>query len=1205
MNTPAQSAAIDARGDVLVVAGAGAGKTRTLVERCLAWLLEDPVNHSLDQVLMVTFTEAAGAEMRKRLRDRMAGFVNQEVGKAQDSPWPEQLALLETAHICTLHSFCLRLVRQHFHELGLDPQVAVLAEEQTRLLERSALDQILDENYRGETAIAATVQDFIQDHGRGWDQPVRELVTRIHAYTQTLPDPKGWFEQQFAHFQSPEPTVWLQWLLDELAKWQQGWLPILNELASQNPNAAQCAKALAALPEQPTRETYAVALGAVIAADAEWPPRQKIRLRAPLEKLLAEAGFLHSICAVSSADPLSEDWNWLRPQMQALLTLARQFEQAFSLAKRELGGIDFHDLEQFALQLLRDKKTGLPTAVAEHWRKKFQLIFVDEYQDINAAQDAIICALGGEGPAANRFLVGDVKQSIYRFRLADPRIFLDYQRRWKVPSPESSSRPSAVGGGKVIALSENFRSHEGILNFVNALCSAVMKPEVGGIAYDEAAHLRFGNREGRAPFAIQPGEAPRVELHLRLPSKDDVEEQGGEESLSEIEKEARLLGKRLLELKQAPTLVHDSKGSRPVTWTDMVILLRSPRKKVEAYVKEFSRLGIPLEAARGGFYESLEIRDLFSLLQVLDNPLQDYPLLAVLRSPLVGLTPDDLAAIRIANRRDPIWTALLCWHETQQSNAASAEQNGRDPRLLVSTFLARYRAWRRSARHLSISQCLESVLDETHYSEWLLTQERGEQRSANVGRMLQLTRQFDVFQREGLYRFLKYVEAQQEQEIEVEPAATPMAEAVRLMSVHQSKGLEFPIVALPDLAKPFNFGDTRGKIILDEELGLCSQIKPPQAHQFYPSLPFWMAQRRQKVETLGEELRLLYVALTRAAERLVLVGTASSAKSMERWERAAQRGCGITELLAAKSCLDWIGPWLSQTNGGAKLASSGANSLLTWTVHEGTAAEPLRAPGEAPVIAPRSPERLPALALEQLQARLAWSYPSEAATHRPAKTSVSALRRAIADEEAAPAFGTPRTFRTAVKRAGKLSAAEVGTAHHAFLELVSLDRVHSVSQLREESLRMRAEESLKAEQADCLDFNALAAFWQSEAGQACLSHVKEIRRELAFTARFAIDDVTGPLDQGVLSDGEFVVVQGVIDLAVVLPCEIWLLDFKTDQVAAAEVGGKVKAYQPQLELYAQAIGRIYKRPVTRAWLHFLALGETVSVSCRPAKRLLS
>ena len=1161
--TEQQREAIAARGNVLVVAGAGAGKTRTLVDRCLAWLLEEQNHGSVDEVLMVTFTQAAAAEMRLRLR---AGLEN---APAPSPRLAEQLALLETAHISTLHSFCFHLVGEHFYELGLEPRLTVLSDEETQVLARQTLDEMLEEVYGAEAPAEMAIQQLIQAQGGDWDQPVRNLIRRLHSYAQSLRDPAAWFAAQQARFQREEPEEWRGWLMEELNRWRGTWLPALQGEPPANKNAVQCAAALAELPPNPSRREYAAALAKIGEADKNWP-RPKGPWRDPIKEVFEEGEFLQSVCAEGAVDPLQEDWNWVRPSMLALLDATGRFGRAFGQAKRATGGIDFHDLEQFALRLLWEN--GQPSAVARQWREKLRLIFVDEFQDINGAQAAIIEALAREGGEANRFLVGDVKQSIYRFRLADPGIFVRCQAEWE----------KAGSAGRVVTLSDNFRSDEGIVDFVNALFGAIMRPEIGGVAYDEGARLRFGGREGRGAAARDPASPPPVELHLRARGRGGEEE--GDESASDAEKEARMVGRRLRELWKTP--VTEGGQTRAAKWSDMAILLRSPRNKVEAYVKEFNGLGIPLSAARGGFYDSLEVGDLLALLQVLDNPLQDLPLLAVLRSPLAGLTSAELAAIRIARPHGRFWTALVDWHREETRAGDSIDIERARARDKAGRFVSRYRDWRRQARRGAVSQCLESVIEQTHYTERLLAQERGEQKRADVERFLYLARQFDAGRGESLPRFLRFVEAQQESEAQIEPAAAPEGEAVRLMSIHQSKGLEFPIVVVADLGKRFNFSDLREPIIVDEQLGLCPQIKVPDTPQLYPSLAYWLAQRRQKREALGEEMRLLYVAMTRAMHRLILAGTASQSKLEEKWPERAKRGLGMAELLRSVNYLDWIGPWLA---GQASLAASGRNALLSWRLEsEAAAAEGVAAEAAASVAT--GPDITP-----EIRDRLDWRYPQMAATQRPAKSSVSVLRREMAgegEEEAAPYFMFDTMPYAGRGKGGRLTAAEIGSAHHRFLELVALERAGTVGGLREEAARLGRENRLSSEEIGCLDFEALAAFWQSSVGAELLARLPWVRRELPFTARFGVKELA---PQTAMGGEEFVVVQGVIDLAAILPEEIWLVDFKTDHFPAEQLPEKIQLYRPQLALYGEAIGRIHRRPVTRRWLHFLAHRHTADV----------
>jgi ATP-dependent helicase/nuclease subunit A len=1172
--TPSQRRAVDARGNVLVMAGAGTGKTHTLVERCLDCIVREGA--SLDEILVVTFTEAAATEMRRRLR---RALEKKTAASPHNSHFAEQLALFDAAHIGTLHSFCLKLVREHFYELGLDPQLSMLDEGEARLRADEILDEELQDRYAGETEFDGAVQNLIRIYGGGRDEKIRALVLRLHHYSQTRPNSESWLARQIERFASPAPDEWQAWLLDGIRSWRDEWRLALENLRAENLKAAECLEILKKFPEKLSRTQAATVLDEIQNASIVWPKGKKGVLEKPLEKFFADAEFLGSLATIADGrDPLAEDWSWIRDHMKTLLQLAQNFSTRFAARKRDDGVLDFHDLEQFALKLLWNFETQKPTTVAERWRGKLRLVFVDEYQDINAVQDKIIYALSRDGSGANRFLVGDVKQSIYRFRLADPKIFRDYARDWRGKA------------GQTIPLTENFRSCESLLNFVNSIFEPLLREEIGGVNYNDEAKLKFGSPEARADFSVAKDSSPRAELLLRFKTgRGDAEtedESGANElaDLEESEKEARLLAARLRELKDSQHEIWDdeTKKSRAVEWRDMAILLRAPLGKSEIFAKQFEQAGIPLVVERGGFYDSSEILDLLGVLQLLDNPLQDVPCIAVLRSPLVGCSLDELAQIRLAVSREHFWTAL------NRSRQPKAEIQA-ETREKIEKFLERFARWRKSTQQSSLSQCLEAILAETHYDDWLKSRPRGAQRHANVERFLNLAQKFDQFQRQGLFRFLKFIESQRESDIE--PEVSPVADenAVRLMSIHQSKGLEFPVVVLADLAKPFNEQDLRGEIILDEEFGLCPRVKPPQSGRRYPSLPHWLAQQHQRREQAGEELRLLYVALTRARGALILTGSVTQKK----WETLWQETGAITsqKILAAKSYADWLGLWFAQQAGGSS-AMQDELSDLRWRM-----ADDAGRVGETAVGKSEVKIELPELDDEtkrKLRETLTWRYGFGAATGRAAKSSVTALRRQAEDElddEAERLFPARRSVRA------KLSAADAGTAHHKFLQHVSLEKVGGLAALETEAKRLEREKVLSADEGGALNLKAVAEFWDSEVGRKIRKNAANVRRELAFTAKFSPEELSEILrtksEAGL--EKEFVVVQGVADLAVLLPGEIWLVDFKTDEITARELPERTKFYEPQLRLYARALEKIYNRPAINCWLHFLSASQTVEI----------
>ena len=1231
--TLSQQAALTARGNVLVVAGAGTGKTHTLIERCCSLLFEEGC--SLDEILMVTFTNAAAAEMRKRIRARLAEEAERSGDPRLVRKLEEQIALLDTAYISTLHSFCLRLVREHFHDerLRLDPEFAVLSEEQVHLLRNNTLDALLEVNYGGESEDARAFQRFLTQQASGVESKVRDLIWQLHRYSRSLADPSRWFEKQLAMFAESEPVQWREWLRAGFNEWRERWVVQLKAF-SDTSNIADCLGALAGAKDNPSLKNIGEALGKIQEAYSnKWPYGKVGTVRDQVEDFFSDAAFLASLLSGSNGeDPLAQDWEWSRVHMKTLLRLTREFGELFDDAKREAGGVDFADLEQFALRLLWD--AGGPTPLARDWRARLKFVFVDEYQDINEAQDTILRAVSREGAQANRFLVGDVKQSIYRFRLADPKIFQAYKKRW-----ESRVRAEQVLGvpadGQTIPLSDNFRSREALLDFVNSFFALFMREEIGGVAYDADAQLKFGAPDERVKFSRKADSSPQVEIHLRTKTKDDGATDGNNNETAEqsardlvdldaTEKEARLVALQLKKLRREKLQVWDDeeKISRAVEWRDMVVLLRSPRNKAEIFAREFDRAGVPLHVRREGFYSTTEVSDLLSLLQLLDNPMQDLPLLAVLRSPLVGLSVDELAMIRAGQQEDRFWTAMLkfCATPTKFSGEAGAIAAAAWPKL--KAFLTSFDMWRRHARQGALSNCMRAILDETHYESLILAQERGEERLANVNRLLRLMRQFDPYQRQGLLRFLRFVEAQRDAEAEEDPASPAMADAVRLLSIHQSKGLEFPVVAVADIGKPFNFADLQADILLDGEFGLCPRVVPPNINARYPSLPYWLARQRQRKELLGEELRLLYVAMTRARDRLILAGSITAKQFETRWQEDHE--VNTTTLLKARSYADWLATWFAKNCAATAPGSDrGETTHCRWSVHDDKSlvegASEVEKEREAAIV------HLDKVEAKRLREKLSWEYLFEAATEEPAKTSVSALRRRAMEmfenEEgiqfkvpSPSAFAKATADRkskvqtsSAKSKAGK-SRADIGTVYHRFLERVSFDQVGGVKELRAEAEQMLRKGVLAEGEIEWLNFDSMLEFWQSDFGKRILANAQNVRRELAFTARFSPEELIEVSSEAKTpkasvpskqSGKEFVIVQGVADLAVILPKEIWLLDFKTDTVTNGDLKEKTKVYAPQLKLYARALERIYGKPVTECRLHFLSSGTTVPVPLTP------
>ena len=1189
--TPAQQEAIAARGNVIVVAGAGTGKTSTLVERCVALLSE---GCSIEGILMVTFTEAAAAEMRHRLHERLA----QPAAAADPDEamwWQEQVALLETAQICTLHSFCLQLIRENFHLLAIDPAVKVLDEQQVRPLIEEALETTLQPHFVGAMGESVAVRDLILRYGGGDSGRIRSLVLQLHRHAQSLESAENWFARQLAALEVAEPVQWREWLLMELHAWARRWLSVVQNAAREAGNLRPCEEALGDLWSAGLAQAGPL-LEDILGCDADWPGRQKTRLREPVKEMFEEAAFLASqFASVAGVEGLAADWENVRHPLRALLHLTQEFAVRFAALKREAGGIDFSDLEQFALRLLWDQQGEL-SSVARTWQARLECVFVDECQDINAAQDAILRALSRRGePArdssdgkrpvddmlANRFLVGDVKQSIYRFRMARPELFMGYESRW-------------VGGteGRRVLLADNFRSAPEVIGFVNALFGSLMLGEAGGVGYESLVAGRSASE-----FVSLAQDERRVEFHLITKEAVEQAADGEGDELLAVEREARLVALRLQELHRNGTQIWDRehKCLRRIEWRDMAVLLRSPSGRVEAFAKEFHKCGVPLQAARGGFFESTEILDLLSLVRLLDNPLQDIPLLAVLRSPLVGLTLDEIAELRIRSRQRRLWAAL---HELgNSSDGAVADLRGR-----VRRFLDAFVVWREVARQSALSGCVERALKDTQYELLIGAGERGAERAANVRKFVRMVREYDPFQRQGVSRFLRFVDGLLAAEQDVEPAPAPSQNAVRLMSIHRSKGLEFPVVVVACLGTQFNLGDLHRDVLLDEQFGLCAKAVVPQAGERHPTVAHWLASRRQHRLALAEELRLLYVAATRARDHLIMVGTAARRDSV--WESQPGHVIGAGEIVAARSPLDWLLRWLPAVTRGEDWREGwGANDLLRWRLvldpKEWGGAADQEGSGAARAVEPAGISAGSGSEFQQIGTRIRWQYPHSAATQEAAKSNVTALRHRAErwlDEDASDWTAGPRVRRASatVPMGG---AAQAGTLHHRFLEVVDVAQADDEAKLRAQLSASVARGVFTPDEAAAIDLGAVARFWRSQIGVQIARHAAGLRREVPFTARFSLREVAEIIGLKAVDAAtqEFVVVQGVADLVVLTDQEAWLLDFKTDDVPGGELNARAQRYRPQLRLYASALAGIYRKPVSRCWLHFLRTGETVEV----------
>ena len=900
----------------------------------------------------------------------------------------KQLLLLNRAQISTLHGFCTSFLRRHFHLIDLDPNFRVLDEEEVRLLKHETARDLLDERYESDET--GQFQQFIDQYGTGDDQIVLRRVLHLHEMMCSVVDPDGWLNEKaklIAQAKNAMPLVKSEygkqlastirnWLDDIRARWLQ-LAGHIAEIPGLDPYDEYVNELLAAVDTW--QEAFADgnfdALSKEIAQfDAGRLPSMK---NAPPEKEIVQAQIdairkeMKQGSIASQSRFTEQQWRdglaSIYPAAKVFVDLTRDFRKRFDQAKRELRGLDFSDLERLTLQILRQKSQGsalMPSPIARIYHKQLEHVLVDEYQDINEVQDAILglvsreCVVGEKGAVTNLFCVGDVKQSIYRFRLAAPGMFLRRYNRFReasspLPLPPGEGRGVGVTEnrtasdskrpltltlsqgergpeGAVIDLSSNLRSRGPLLEVINSVFERLMVEDAVDIEYDESHRLRPGATypsENAEIFSQARRRNCTCYHHLRRSASHD----DATEDLDRTEREAAFIAQKISRLIQSGVNVAEktADGSlklRPIQYRDIVILLRSMKFKSEQCARILRDSGIPVHSESGtGFFGAMEIRDMLSLLRILDNQQQDVPLAAMLRSPLSGLAqPDDcLARIRLAYRdaqEIPFHRAVVLYAENQNDELAAQ----------LKAILRDLSEWRRMAHQRPLAEVIWHIYDATGYLAFCAGMEDGQQRVANLIDFYERARQFGSFHRQGLSRFMQFLDSLAEQsDLGAPSVASEADDVVRIMSVHRSKGLEFPVVIVPDLGKKHNLQDAHGTVLVDRDVGIGLMVADEKLRVKYPSLAHALVQDRIKQQTLAEEMRVLYVAMTRAREHLILMGT-SEESSLQQWrdEWAAHVGpLPSPRILAAGRMLDWIGPAAVMMEQGIEIAWHGDDEL--------------------------------------------------------------------------------------------------------------------------------------------------------------------------------------------------------------------------------------------------------------------------------------
>ncbi|MBE7003614.1 MAG: helicase-exonuclease AddAB subunit AddA [Ruminococcaceae bacterium] len=1178
MLTNEQRAAVEDRGrGLLVSAAAGSGKTRVLVERLFSYVQNEGAN--LDDFLIITYTRAAAAELRGKIAAALSARLEKDPGNEH---LRRQLLRVYRADIKTVDAFCTALLRENCHLLGEDeagralrPDFRVLDEQEAAAMRERVLTRTLEQFYEGlsdgdgGTCLADTL-----GAGRD-DRALAELVSELYEKVQAQSYPERWLREQEARWaelpERIEDTEYGVRLLHALRAKALHWASVLENGAREAEEDEKLAKSYAvsfhAAASQLSALADAAGQGWDAARAALLPfPRLvsargvengalKERLKCLWDKDRASMGEFAGWFTASSEETAG-DLRTVADAMIALLRLTEDFLRGYAAEKRRRNAADFSDQEHEAIRLLLGAD-GTPTELARTVGDRYREIMVDEYQDTNEVQNCIFEAISKDG--TNLFTVGDVKQSIYRFRLADPTIFLDHYERY----PHAAE--AAPGERAKLILSRNFRSRPEILDAANFVFSNILSKEMG--------ELDYGADEALYPGAEQPtSEQYRTEFHLLDPSGGD-----DGEGLRAPEAEAAFVAgyiRRMLD-EGFPVTDDQTHEKRGVREEDIVILMRSPGSRLTAYRQALESRGIAVSADAGeDFFSSVEVSVVFALLQVLDNPRQDVPLIAVLRSPLFGFTADRLALLRGAMRDGDFYDALLAGE-------------GED----VASFLSTLRSLREAAQGMSVRRLLARIYDECNVLGIFGAMPGGRERKENLIAFASLAEQFETAGFRGLFAFVSHL---RELSGGFSSAGAQTAAGVRIMSIHKSKGLEFPVVILADLARKFNNMDFTGSVLVHPKLGLGPERVDMERRIHYPTAARLAVRQALRREMKAEELRLLYVAMTRAKEKLVMVHTRSgAARHIE--ELLASASCPVLpEAVDDGKCLgDWVMlPLLCRPEAEPLRALAGfdAARLVTptdspWLVEVHgleSAAESQAAPESDSEICRAEPGAAPDMDA------LSWTYPWPGSTELCAKLTATQLKGRAADAEIAEQAKLPPRLRSLarprfVEEHTKLTGAERGTAIHLVMEHLRFDCEATADAVRAEIDALRDRRLLTPEQAEAADAEAIARFLRSSLAariRAGTGVEREYRFSLLSPAR-AYDALAAPEDS--------VLLQGVVDCFFEEDGELVVLDFKTDRITQEELAERAAYYQPQLEAYASALSRITGKRVKERILYFFAL----------------
>ena len=1261
--TTEQQQVIDLRNrNILVSAAAGSGKTAVLVERIVKIITDKNHPVDIDHLLIVTFTNAAAAEMRERIGNAIEKALDEQPGNEH---LLRQLTLIHNAQITTIDSFCLYVVRNHFHEIDLEPNFRIGDEGELKLLREDVLGRVLEQNYEEPSE---AFSDFVEGYASGrTDAALNEMILQLYEFSRSYPWPEKWLDSfvgiyRIENREELDRAEWLapltenicfvlkdceQLLKQALAITQQDDGPDMYEKAVQSD--LEKYESLSKLT------SFCELYGAL--SDIKYDRLASSRGfegdpdKLELVKSLREQAkdVVKKICKqyfFCSPEMMIEQLERTEPMLEEVVRLTKQFADEFAAAKRRKNLVDFHDVEHFALQILVDEETEKAKKTAEEFRDTFEEIMIDEYQDSNEVQETLLRSISREERGENNiFMVGDVKQSIYRFRLARPELFM---KKYDSYSLEESTTQR-------IDLHKNFRSREEVLTCTNDIFYKIMVRSLGNVEYDAEAALYPG-----ASYPVSADFTPEI---LLADSNDELLE---DTELSDKKTlEAKIVAEEIRHLMKTQPVTDKATGElRAARYSDIVILLRSLSGWADSLVEVLNGNGIPAHTVSStGYFSTVEVQTVLSMLRLLDNPRQDIPMAAVLRSPMAGLTDEELAVLRLEDGSVPFHEAVLelaegLYEEDGQKEISDSEadseadqKQGRNAdgkkeddiettahRKLLK-FYKKYRQLRQLVPDTPIHELIEIILRETGYGHYVAAMPAGSRRTANLNMLLEKAAAYEKTSYKGLFHFVRYIDELQKYDVDFGEAdmVGENEDVVRIMSIHKSKGLEFPIVIVSGMGKNFNKQDTRSKMVLHPELGIGLDYMDGKKRIKSPTIAKKAIAKQIELENLGEELRVLYVALTRAKEKLILTGTLKDApekleffRQQANLSKAADRPLSYLTREGASGYLDWILPAvLSYGDKYPVRIVEAAELVLDEVENQLEQNEDLTERIE-------EIEAADTQLVGQLKQRFSQRYPYQVDVLRKNKYSVSELKhRAMRErfeaeqEETVPAFLEEPVTPTIPLFIQREESVEQETANRGALRGTAVHRVMecydfaSEKSVQEQMEAMEKEEKITADMRALVKEQIVADFVSSETGRrmALAQCGGALYREKPFVMGFTEEELENygfgvgsntdsceniyektDSDQEkeeqkkVRHEEDLTLIQGIIDVFWIEKDGIVLLDYKTDRVQQAKE--LIDRYATQLKLYADALERVFatrKLKVKEILIYSFRLEKLISI----------